>query len=60
MATLRALSADEEQQLQQWVNAHGTPQQVVLRCRIVLAAAAGSTDGDIANDLSVKDRNALA
>jgi transposase len=59
MATLRPLSVDEEQQLQQWVKAHGTPQQVVLRCRIVLAAAAGSADGDIANELSVNRKTVM-
>jgi transposase len=59
MATLRPLSVDEEQQLQQWVNAYGTPQQVVLRCRIVLAAGAGSADGDIANELSVNRKTVM-
>src|ERR1700687_2456717 len=34
--------------LEQWVAAHGTPQQVALRCRIVLAAAAGETNLQIA------------
>jgi len=33
------LSVAEREQLSQWVAAHGTPQQVALRCRIVLAAA---------------------
>jgi len=32
-----ALSDIDRQQVQQWVSALGTPQQVVLRCRIVLA-----------------------
>ena len=43
----------ELQKLQQWTAAHGTPQQVALHCRIVLAAAAGKTDVDIAEQLSV-------
>ena len=42
------LTAAEQQQLEQWVAAHGTPQQVALRCRIVLAAAAGETNLGIA------------
>lgn len=42
------LSTDDHQQLQRWVAAHGTPQQVVLRCRLVLAAAAGQQDLEIA------------
>jgi transposase len=33
------LSVAEREQLSRWVAAHGTPQQVALRCRIVLAAA---------------------
>jgi transposase/transcriptional regulator with XRE-family HTH domain len=45
--TLR-LSDAEREQLEQWVAAHGTPQQVALRCRIVLAAAAGETNLGIA------------
>lgn len=32
----------------EWVAAHGTPQQVALRCRIVLSAAAGETNQAIA------------
>jgi hypothetical protein len=50
-------SGVEQQKLQQWVAAHGTPQQVALRCRIVLAAAAGESDVAIANALAV-NRNA--
>ena len=34
------LSAADQTRLQQWQSAHGTPQQVALRCRLVLAAAA--------------------
>ena len=47
------LSAVEREKLQQWTAAHGTPQQVALRCRIVLAAAAGESDVAIAERLSV-------
>jgi hypothetical protein len=50
-------SGVEQQKLQQWVAAHGTPQQVALR-RIVLAAAAGESDVAIANALAV-NRNAV-
>jgi hypothetical protein len=48
----------EQQKLQQWTSAHGTPQQVALRCRIVLAAAAGDSDVTIAKRLSV-NRNTV-
>jgi transposase len=40
-------------QLQQWVSAFGTPQQVALRSRIVLAAAEGQSDSAIARGLAV-------
>jgi transposase len=59
MAFSRELSAFERQQLQQWVAAHGTPQQVVLRCRIVLAAAAGQSDVAIAEQLSVNRKTVI-
>jgi transposase len=47
------LSAQDEQELQRWVTAHATPQQVSQRCRIVLAAADGQLDKDIAADLDI-------
>src|SRR4051794_22746370 len=47
------LSEMERDKLQQWTAAHGTPQQVALRCRIVLAAAAGGSDVTIAKALSI-------
>jgi transposase len=52
------LSAIEQQKIEQWIAAHGTPQQVALRCRIVLAAAAGESDVAIAQQLSV-NRNTV-
>jgi transposase len=59
MALTRELSASERQQLQQWVAAHGTPQQVVLRCRIVLAAAEGQSDVAIAEQLLVNRKTVI-
>ena len=47
------LNAADEQQLRQWVSAFGTPQQVVLRSRIVLAAAEGNSDNAIARACAV-------
>ena len=41
-----------------WLAAHGTPQQVALRSRIVLAAAKGETDSAIARELQV-NRNTV-
>src|SRR5450759_914260 len=46
-AVVSLADADRER-LEGWVGAHGTPQQVALRCRIVLAAAAGATNLAIA------------
>ena len=42
------LSDTDSQELKRWVGAHRTPQQVAQRCRIILAAAAGMQDKDIA------------
>ncbi|MGH8510153.1 MAG: IS630 family transposase, partial [Gammaproteobacteria bacterium] len=41
------LADADRQRLEGWVAAHGTPQQVALRCRIVLAAATGRTNLEI-------------
>ena len=43
----------DEQQVRQWLAAFGTPQQVALRIRIVLAAAEGQSDNAIAQQLDV-------
>jgi transposase len=43
-----SLSADELAQLVRWEAAPSTPQQVALRCRLALAAAAGKQDLEIA------------
>jgi transposase len=48
-----ALKETDEQQLRQWVAAFGTPQQVALRCKIVLAAAEGQSDNRIASRLEI-------
>ena len=43
----------DQQQLHQWVAAFGTPQQVAIRSRIILAAAEGQSDNSIAGQLEV-------
>jgi len=48
-----ALPEDQERQIQQWLAALGTPQQIALRCRIVLAAAQGESEATIAAKLDV-------
>jgi hypothetical protein len=52
------VSATDHEKLGQWIAAHGTPQQVALRCRIVVAAASGRSDVAIAEQLSV-NRNTV-
>jgi transposase len=39
--------------MERWATAHGTPQQVALRCRLVLAAASGRQNKDIASEYGV-------
>src|SRR5271169_1575978 len=48
-----ALSPDQREQIEQWLAAYGTPQQVALHCRIILAAAQGRSDLGIAAGLEV-------
>ena len=50
------LSNDQQKQVKQWLAALGTPQQVALRLRIILAAAAGRPEAAIAaeNDVNRK------
>jgi transposase len=47
------LSSDQRSELQRWVIALGTPQQVALRCRIILAVASGKTELAIAAEKRV-------
>lgn len=47
------LEVSDRLELQRWVVAHSTPQQVTQRCRIILAAADGCADKDIAADLEI-------
>ena len=47
------LPPDQRGELQRWAVALGTPQQVALRCRIVLAVAAGKKEMEIAAENGV-------
>ena len=47
------LELPDRLELQRWVDAHGTPQQVTQRCRIILAVADGKQDKEIAEDLQI-------
>src|ERR1700747_1430846 len=52
------LSVVDRRKIQEGISAHGTPQQVALRCRIVLSAADGEADSAISRRLSV-NRNTV-
>ncbi len=47
------LPPTERTQLERWESSHGTPQQVALRCRIILGAFAGQNNVSIAEQLGV-------
>lgn len=47
------LSAEERSTLKRWGRRHSSSQALALRCRIVLAAAAGATNNEIAAELGV-------
>jgi len=47
------LNPSDQAQLERWASAHGTPQQVALRCRIILGAAAGQQNKVMAANLNV-------
>ena len=53
-----ALSVAEQQKIQEWISAQGTPQQVALRCRIIAGAAQGETDSALSRQLAV-NRNTV-
>ena len=55
---LNLKEADEEQLLR-WSSAFGTPQQVALRCRIVLAAAEGEPADQIAARLEINRKTVM-
>jgi transposase len=57
-SSVLSLSAEDQRQLVQWATAHSTPQQVALRCRLVLAAASGTPDLEIASTHGVNRHTA--
>src|SRR3989442_8572310 len=48
------ISSEQETMLQSWIRAHQTPQQVVTRCRIILQAAEGMANNQIAQRLGIR------
>jgi transposase len=53
------LNTEDQQQIQQWLKALGTPQQVALRGRIVLAAAQGQSDTAIAQQFQINRKTVM-
>lgn len=47
------LSPEQRAQISQWLAALGTPQQIALRCRIVVACAAGKSESGVAAECEV-------
>src|SRR5713226_1684038 len=58
LASPVCLSETDRLELERWVAAHRTPQQVSERCQIVLAASRGQPDKDIATDLEINFKTA--
>ena len=52
-ATPLTLLEDQQNQIRQWLAAMGTPQQVALRGRIVLAVARGESEAAVASALQI-------
>jgi transposase len=53
LASSVCLTESDRSELERWVAAHRTPQQISQRCQIILAASRGVTDQDIAGDLEI-------
>src|SRR4030043_2374523 len=50
------ISESDHWELERWVSAHRTPQQVAQRCRIILAAAKGQQDKEIAQSMEINPK----
>jgi transposase len=53
VARLLAISQHDRDRIEQWLTAMGTPQQVVLRCLIVVGAAGGQSEAALAAELNI-------
>src|SRR4030042_1541313 len=54
-----SLSPTDQEEIQGWLAAHGAPQQVALRGRIVLAATEGHSDSTIAAQMGVNRKTVI-
>src|SRR3990172_10087048 len=59
MTPTLSVSLSEQEEIGRWLAAHGTPQQVALRGRIVLGAAAGQSDSVIARQLGTNRKTVM-
>ena len=50
------INESDHLELERWVSAHRTPQQVAQRCRIILAAAKSQQDKDIAKSMEINSK----
>jgi transposase len=50
------MSESDHRELERWVSAHRTAQQVAQRCRIILAAAKGQQDKNIAKSMEINSK----
>jgi hypothetical protein len=50
----------DQEQIQPWLAAHGTPQQMALRSWIVLAASAGRSNSAIARHSTINRKRVLS
>jgi transposase len=53
------LSTRDQKEIGRWLTSHGTPQQVALRSRIVLAAATGRSDSAVAQELEINRKTVM-
>ena len=53
------LSTRDREEIGRWLTSHGTPQQVALRSRIVLAAATGRSDSAVAQELEINRKTVM-
>ena len=50
------IKESDRQELERWVSAHRTPQQVAQRCRVILAAAKGQQDKETAQSMEINPK----
>lgn len=50
------LSVEQTDELERWIQAGATPQQLVLKAKIVLQARGGGSDKQVTTDLKVHPR----